>query len=100
MTFKKSGGKKSQCDAKCYNAKNQKCVCCCGGKNHGVGFNKAFRNTLDQFEEMAKNVFDVKKNEKLFDYFKELKKQTDLFKIENDDELISIILKTKIKTGQ
>jgi len=34
-----------RCDAKCYNSKNSKCNCICGGKNHGVGRIEAADNT-------------------------------------------------------
>lgn len=33
------------CDSKCYDAKGKKCVCCCGGLNHGVGLKQAQENT-------------------------------------------------------
>ena len=37
----------SKCDEKCYNGKGGSCVCCCGGRNHGVGFDQAVRNLKD-----------------------------------------------------
>lgn len=42
----KSGDGKvlGRCDARCYMATEPKCVCCCGGKNHGVGVSKAIEN--------------------------------------------------------
>lgn len=37
-----SGGHRYRCDARCYNAKNDKCTChVCGGMNHGVGKERA-----------------------------------------------------------
>ncbi|MCK4298970.1 MAG: hypothetical protein KAX80_05525 [Planctomycetes bacterium] len=33
-----------RCDAKCYNAKGAVCRCICGGKNHGVGLQRAIAN--------------------------------------------------------
>lgn len=43
-----SDGCVSRCDAKCHNAQNSKCTCCCGGVFHGVGTKipLANRNTL------------------------------------------------------
>jgi len=37
----------SKCDEKCYNGKGPTCVCCCGGRNHGVGIEAALRNLKD-----------------------------------------------------
>lgn len=56
MAVYTSDGCEGRCDAKCYNAKCPDCKCICGGKNHGVGFQKAMDNTremfgLDQLEE-------------------------------------------------
>lgn len=39
-----------RCDAKCYNAKHPDCDCICGGRNHGVGRQKAEQNTRELFE--------------------------------------------------
>ena len=36
------------CDARCYNAKHDECLCICGGHNHGVGFDKATENVYEQ----------------------------------------------------
>ena len=36
-----------RCDAKCYDAKHEKCNCICGGKNHGIGRKKAEQNTRE-----------------------------------------------------
>ena len=36
-----------QCDAKCYHGKNIRCLCCCGGLNHGVGLNQAIKNSAE-----------------------------------------------------
>lgn len=35
------------CNARCYDAKGDRSVCVCGGVNHGVGIQKAARNTLE-----------------------------------------------------
>jgi len=39
-----------RCDAKCYNAKGEKCTCVCDGINHGVGIEHAYKNTQEMFE--------------------------------------------------
>ncbi len=40
-----SDGLIGRCDARCYNAKDEKCTCICNGMNHGGGKNKAIDNT-------------------------------------------------------
>jgi hypothetical protein len=52
MEFKTSGGESGRCDAKCYEAKEKICKCCCGGKNHGVGLRQAIENTKRDLIEM------------------------------------------------
>jgi hypothetical protein len=39
-----SEGCVGRCDAKCYNAESPHCDCICGGRNHGVGKNRAIQN--------------------------------------------------------
>jgi len=39
-----SSGCIGRCDARCYNAKGERCRCICGGRNHGVGLQKALEN--------------------------------------------------------
>jgi len=39
-----------RCDAKCYNAKHEKCTCVCCGRNHGKGLAQALEQTQDEFE--------------------------------------------------
>ena len=48
MELRTSGGKVRRCDARCYNAKGPKCRCICGGRNHGVGLQKAIENTREE----------------------------------------------------
>ena len=106
MTFQTGGGKKESCDAKCYDAKNARCVCCCGGRNHGAGFVGAFKNTVDHFEEMVEEAekvkdlkikaTDIKRNERFITYFKELKKQLTLFGTESEEELLERIKRVKL----
>ena len=42
-----SEGVIGRCDAKCYEAHELKCTCICGGRNHGVGLQKALENTAE-----------------------------------------------------
>ncbi|MBA7657652.1 hypothetical protein ES703_65592 [subsurface metagenome] len=44
-----------RCDAGCYNATKERCVCCCGGINHGAGLNKAIDNVTEHQAEIVKN---------------------------------------------
>jgi hypothetical protein len=37
-----------RCDARCYNAITPECECCCGGKNHGRGVERAVAQTREQ----------------------------------------------------
>lgn len=50
-----SHGLGNQCDARCYNATNDRCACVCGGANHGVGFAKACENTRKLHESMVES---------------------------------------------
>lgn len=54
MSTYNSSGESGRCDARCYNAKNKNCDCCCGGKNHGIGENQAIENTSIYLKEMMK----------------------------------------------
>lgn len=47
-----SEGCVGRCDAKCYNAAYPYCDCICGGKNHGVGRDKAVETTRELADEM------------------------------------------------
>jgi len=49
------------CNAQCYDAKGEVCYCVCGGKNHGIGLEKAIENTKQMLEEG--NLQDVTYNE-------------------------------------
>jgi hypothetical protein len=42
-----SEGVVGRCDAKCYEAREPECDCICGGRNHGVGLQRALENTAD-----------------------------------------------------
>lgn len=70
MQTANSSGETGRCDAKCYDAKTQNCHCCCGGRNHGVGREKAIQNIKDYCNEMIReweerypeDIFLVKNN--------------------------------------
>ena len=56
----KNGKCVGRCDASCHNAKHPECVCCCGGKNHGVGVDRAIENTREMtFKEEVELGLDV-----------------------------------------
>jgi len=48
-----SDGCVGRCDARCYDAKHDKCECICGGKNHGAGRDKAVDNVREYAEKMV-----------------------------------------------
>lgn len=50
ISWATSGGETGRCDAKCYNAAEDECDCCCGGMNHAAGREQAEQNTLDMAE--------------------------------------------------
>jgi alpha-galactosidase/6-phospho-beta-glucosidase family protein len=52
MEYKNSNGEGGRCDAKCYNAVEDECQCCCGGVNHGVGLKRAIDNTTRKYNEI------------------------------------------------
>jgi hypothetical protein len=54
MSTGNSSGETGRCDAKCYNANNSNCDCCCGGRNHGVGLKQAIKNTDEYANKMIK----------------------------------------------
>jgi len=47
IEFRKANGDIiGRCDERCHTAKTEKCVCICGGKNHGVGSAQAIANSV------------------------------------------------------
>jgi len=54
-----SRGVVGHCDAKCYDAKHDDCVCVCGGRNHGKGHEKACENVRADWEAMTKQYADM-----------------------------------------
>ncbi len=51
-----SSGGTRRCDARCYNGKHARCKCICGGRNHGVGLEKALENTKEMAKDLLKQV--------------------------------------------
>ncbi|MDD5701388.1 MAG: hypothetical protein PHU23_04980 [Dehalococcoidales bacterium] len=52
MSWGNSSGTKGRCDARCHNAKGEKCKCMCGGRFHGKsrqpgGVEQAIREAWD-----------------------------------------------------
>lgn len=50
-----SDGCTGRCDAKCYNATEEACDCCCGGMNHGKGLQTAMELTSQYAEKVIEN---------------------------------------------
>jgi len=44
----RDGKTQRRCDARCYDAKGDKCTCICGRKNHGVGYATALDNAFNE----------------------------------------------------
>ena len=55
-----SSGLAGRCDAKCYEATCTVCECVCGGRNHGMGRQRAIDNT----RELAKHWIETYTQEK------------------------------------
>lgn len=53
ISQKTSSGRTRTCSARCYNARKPKCVCICGGANHGIGLQKAVENAEQTAQEIA-----------------------------------------------
>lgn len=70
-----SDGIVGRCDAKCYNAEQEKCTCVCGGKNHGAGRVKATANT----EAYTREILELHKD--TVEFFPGPAKQLSLFAI-------------------
>lgn len=45
LIIRRGGDVTGMCDASCYDAKNSRCECVCGGTNHGAGLAAAIANT-------------------------------------------------------
>lgn len=81
ISYKNNNGTSGRCDSKCYNAEHPECVCICGGKNHGVGFQRAVDNTKKMADEwITKPDFkDVDVKESFIKEIIEKRKQLELF---------------------
>lgn len=47
------GSQTRRCDAKCHEAKHEKCTCICGGMNHGKGLKNAVENMRQLWETLS-----------------------------------------------
>jgi len=56
---KSNGTLIGRCDARCHNATHPRCTCICGGRNHGIGGRKAWRNTQVEFAEIEKEISEL-----------------------------------------
>jgi len=57
MTWETAGGKKGRCDAKCHNARGQKCRCMCRGNLHGSAIGKTPEEARRLRDEKAPDIF-------------------------------------------
>ena len=53
-----------RCDAKCYDAADDRCVCICCGKNHRKGLKQALENTKENGEQWLDDFCRNRNNEK------------------------------------
>ena len=51
MELRINGRIVARCTDVCFEAKNPRCKCICGGNNHGKGYNAAVENTLREADE-------------------------------------------------
>lgn len=56
ISFGDGTGHRRQCSAKCYDAKGHKCSCLCGGRNHGVGPERAAQNAQHPSDEWVQEL--------------------------------------------
>lgn len=67
-----SDGVYGRCDANCYDAKNSKCTCICGGMNHGGGKQQAMVNTREYSKQVLKEAgVDIPKEVDQLNFFTE-----------------------------
>lgn len=67
ITFGNSEGDR-RCDARCHDAKESECNCCCGGMNHGAGLKQATQNTTEMSRKMIKRAgIKIKPIQAVFD---------------------------------
>ena len=51
LILRRGGDVVGRCDAACYDAEHEDCVCVCLGRNHRAGFEKAVANTRSYAQE-------------------------------------------------
>lgn len=49
LSVHNSDGCVGRCDANCHDATSPDCDCICGGRNHGVGLQRAIENNYAEF---------------------------------------------------
>ena len=49
LIYNTHGRSPLSCDHDCYNSVSPNCNCICNGSNHGIGYEKALKNTLSIF---------------------------------------------------
>jgi dissimilatory sulfite reductase (desulfoviridin) alpha/beta subunit len=80
MEVRTSGGSIRRCDKRCYDAKHKKCTCVCGGKNHGVGLQKALENTKEDVLKMVERASSISETtKKVANFIREMVEQGELF---------------------
>lgn len=71
------------CDASCYYAHMNKCTCPCNGLNHGKGWERAYRNTVQNWDKMLDGFLSEIKNSENVTYGAQYKRvspsQTEVF---------------------
>lgn len=76
ITFKNNDGTR-RCDAKCHNAKGNKCNCICGGRFHGKGIKQARKEltskTREEIKKLNKNgqLDFIKTQTTIYDHIKQ-----------------------------
>jgi hypothetical protein len=84
MEVRTSSGGVRRCDKRCYEAKHKKCTCICGGKNHGVGLQKAMENVREDALKMIERAsVNGETTMRVANYIKEMIEQGELFAIQN-----------------
>jgi len=58
IIYESTSGSKRRCDARCHDAKGEKCVCICEGANHGKGLKQAMEDTRKLAVDVAECVIN------------------------------------------
>lgn len=80
LEVKQGDGSRGRCDSRCYDSKKTKCVCVCGGRNHGVGLAEARKNTEAMHESEVKHSKKTNPGDTLIVRKKNCMVQKELFK--------------------